>query len=339
MRINFLPLSYFFFIIIFMIGLGIVVLTQPFVFKAQLDSPPLVDKERLEHHVRYLSVDLYPRSYDQISNINQAAHYIQTELSESGGSVSVQEFKVDGINYQNIIAKFGPSLGSKIVVGAHYDSHGDVTSGAAFPAGYSLETHTPGADDNASGIAGLLELARLLGQNPPVRPVELVAFTLEEPPYFRTPFMGSAWHARSILETHQNVALMISLEMIGYFSDDKGSQSFPIPVMSYLYSDRGNFISLVGKLSDFGAMRRVKALMRGTTDLPIYSMNAPSFLMGIDFSDHLNYWAAGIPAIMVTDTAFYRNFNYHSAGDTYDRLDYKRMAKVVQGIYSVTKQY
>ena len=221
-----------------------------------------------------------------------------------------------------------------MVIGAHYDSHGSAGAESITP-----DTHTPGADDNASGVAGLIELAHLLGRTPQARPIELVAYTLEEPPHFRSVHMGSVWHARSLAAAKRDVQLMLSLEMIGYFSDASGSQHYLIPSMKYLYSDRADFIALVGKFGGFGATRRAKALMAGATDLPVHSINAPALLQGVDFSDHRSYWAEGMPAMMVTDTAFLRNQNYHTAKDTYEKLDYKRMAKVVQGVYAVTQQF
>lgn len=151
--------------------------------------------------------------------------------------------------------------------------------------------------------------------------------------------MGSAWHARSLKEGQRDVRLMLSLEMIGYFSDEPGSQDYPVPGMTVLYPDRGDYIGVVGKLSDFGVMRRVKGAMKGATDLPVYSINAPTFLQGVDYSDHLSYWKEGFPALMVTDTSFMRNQHYHLASDTYEKLDYKRMAKVVQAVYAVTQSY
>jgi Zn-dependent M28 family amino/carboxypeptidase len=210
------------------------------------------------------------------------------------------------------------------------------------PKGHAPHTHTPGADDNASGVAGLIELAHLLGKQPPPRPVELVAYTLEEPPHFRTEHMGSAWHARSLRAAGREVRLMVSLEMIGCFSDAPGSQRFPVPGLDLLYPDRGNFIALVSRISakgELGATRRAKALMAGATDLAVHSINAPPLLKGIDFSDHLSYWAQGYPALMVTDTAFFRNANYHQAGDTHETLDYARMAKVVQGVFVLAQRF
>jgi Zn-dependent M28 family amino/carboxypeptidase len=312
------------------------IVTQPFV-EPIVSVPPTVDPKRLEEHVRYLSKDLYPRSYDQFKNIELAAAYIHKAFEASGGRVAVQEVAVQEAKYRNIIVRFGPSAGPVLVVGAHYDSHGDGNAGARFPLGHSEETHTPGADDNASGVAGLIELAQLLGQSKQQHAIELVAYTLEEPPHFRTEHMGSAWHARLLKRENREVELMISLEMIGYFSDQPNSQHYPVPGLASLYSERGNFIALVGNLTHFSAIRKVKAAMTGATSLPVYSINASPIMQGIDFSDHLSYWNQGIPAIMITDTAFLRNQNYHLAGDTFEKLDYGKMAKVVQGVYAFTQ--
>jgi hypothetical protein len=306
---------------------------QPGVAPVVAQSPP-VDPKRLQAHVKRLSVDLYPRSADQVDQLERAAQYVEDELRKTGADVSVQSVTVDEIRYRNIVARFGPHTGPVTVFGAHYDSHGDAAEGQRAP---SPDTHTPGADDNASGVAGLIELARLLAAKPPAQSVELVAYTLEEPPNFRTDNMGSAWHARALAESGRECRLMVAVEMIGFFSDRPGSQAFPVPAMSSLYSDRGDFIALVGKFSDFSLTRRVKALMSGAASLPVHSINVTPLVTGIDFSDHLSYWNRGMPALMVTDTSFMRNPNYHLAGDTWDKLDYFRMAQVVQGLYAVAQ--
>ncbi|WP_257386192.1 M28 family peptidase [Tahibacter caeni] len=300
-------------------------------------SPPAVDAARLQADVRYLSVDLYPRSYDQVENLDRSARFILAELRHSGGRVTEQPVEAEGVTYRNLIARYGPEDGAVLVIGAHYDSHGDVQQAARHGGDATPATHTPGADDNASGTAALLALARLLGRHPPARPVELVAYTLEEPPYFRTGHMGSAWHARALKAASRPVELMLSLEMVGYFRDEPGSQGYPFRGLDALYPDRGDFVLVAGRFGDFGLMRRVKARMAGASDLPVQSINAPALLQGIDFSDHLNYWREGYPALMITDTGFLRNPHYHRAEDTAESLDYVRMAKVVQAVFAVTR--
>lgn len=285
-------------------------------------TPPPVDPAKLEAHVRKLSADFYPRSFEHRANLERTAAYIAEQFKEAGAQVSIQDVVVEAEHYKNLVAHFGPASGRLLVIGAHYDSHGA----------------TPGADDNASGIAGLLELAHLMGKAGPARPVELVAYTLEEPPHFRTRHMGSVWHASALKAAGRDVELMLSLEMIGYFSDHPGSQAYPVGAMKFGYPDRGNFIALVGQFGDFGLSRSVKGVMSGASELPVYSLNAPSLVQGVDFSDHRSYWAQGYPALMVTDTAFMRNRNYHRAGDTHEKLDYRRMAMVVQAVYAVAKR-
>jgi Zn-dependent M28 family amino/carboxypeptidase len=312
-------------------------LSQPFVQAIAFD-PPSVDPERLRAHVKHLSVDVHPRRFDVPNNLDAAGEYVFQQLKASGAKVAMQEFMVEGAKYKNIVARYGPENSSLLVIGAHYDSFGGVDTGAS-QAGHLKETQTPGADDNASGVAGLIELGRLLGQEPQARGIELVAYALEEPPHFRSDFMGSVFHAKSLLEKKLSVDLMISLEMIGYFSNEPKSQSYPFPGMASLYSDRGDFIAIVGRMQDFGLMRRTKARMLGAAKLAVHSINAPAILPGIDFSDHRSYWNLGIPALMVTDTAFFRNKNYHTAEDTYDKLDYRRMAQVVQAVYALTRGF
>jgi len=293
-------------------------MTQPLLASARPNPQRIVDPARLEAHVRKLSIELAPRDARNTENLDRAAAYIKDEFSQTTTSVSEQAYRVQGTSYRNIIAQFGPESAERIVVGAHYDAAGPL----------------PGADDNASGVAGLIELARMLGQQqPPIR-VELVAFTLEEPPYFRTTGMGSSVHAESLRKQNIRVRAMFSLEMIGYFSDAPDSQGLPVGALKAFYPSTGNFIGVVGRLSEGLLVRRVKTAMRNASPLPVYSINSPDFVPGVDFSDNLNYWAAGYNAVMITDTAFYRNRNYHTAQDTAEKLDYKRMAMVVEGVYA-----
>jgi Peptidase family M28 len=283
-----------------------------------MPSKPLIDPSKLQAHVIKLSQELGPRDYKHPENLDRVAAYIKQELITAKGEVSEQPFTARGNTYKNIIATFGPKTEERVVVGAHYDSCGPI----------------PGADDNASGIAGLLELAKLLGKTPPNTMVELVAYTLEEPPFFRTQKMGSAIHAQSLKATNTKVRAMLSIEMIGYFSDEPNSQSFPTFLLKPFYPSKGNFISVIGRLGQGKLIKIVKDAMLTASPLPVESLVGPRFIEGIDFSDHLNYWEEGYPAAMITDTAFLRNPNYHTEKDTADTLDYQKMSLVVLGIYA-----
>ncbi len=312
--------------------------TQPFV-AARISAPPAVDPARLEAHIRVLSQVLYPRSFDRPVKLEAAASYIADAFHKAGGQVEDQYFDVEGSRYRNVIARFGPQVGPVLVIGAHYDSYGDASRGSMSSSDGRLGGHTPGADDNASGVVGLLELARLLQLKPPSIPIELVAYTLEEPPYFRTESMGSVRHALSLRGAGRSVSVMICLETIGYFSDKPSSQRYPFYSLGLAYPSRGDFIAIIGRFSDWSATRKAKAAMMGATSLPVYSMNGPALIPGVDFSDHASYWTEGIPALMITDSAFYRNPNYHQTSDTIETLDLGRMSKVVQGVYAITQTY
>ncbi len=312
-------------VLLVIVGLGVVAavvacmsFTQPV---RGVTAPPAswqrADPERLQADVRILVNSFFPRDYTHPENLDQAAAYLGEQLGQAGAKVSEQSYEAAGRTYRNVIATFGPETDDRIVVGAHYD----------------VCEPLPGADDNASGVAGLLELARMLGRAELPRRLELVAYTLEEPPFFRGPQMGSAVHARSLHRAGVRVRAMIALEMIGFFSDEPGSQELP-PLVGALYPSTGNFIAIVGKWGHPELVRDIKKAMRGATDLPVKSINAPAWIPGIDFSDHLNFWRHGYPAVMLTDTAFYRNDAYHSIRDTPDTLDYDRMAQVIDGVFN-----
>jgi hypothetical protein len=292
---------------------------QPLFAKPASAQARHIDPERLHEHVLMLSQQFSPRDQNNVANLDRAASYIRDRFAASSARVTDQPFVVAGQTYRNVIASFGPEAGERIVIGAHYDAY----------------QRYPAADDNASGVAGLLELAGLLAKENLAVRVDLVAYTLEEPPYFYTSHMGSMVHAESLKHQEVKVRLMISLEMIGYFSDAPDSQSFPISLLRLLYPSRGNFVSVVGSIGDGLLVRRLKSTMQTASPLPVYSINAPRFVPGIDFSDHLSYWRSGYPAVMITDTAFYRNHNYHTANDTAEKLDYRRMAMVVEDVAAV----
>ena len=311
-------------ILIILIGIWTLV-TQPSLptDKLPLDPAVKVDPTRLEFHVRKLSEEFFPRDETHPENLDRAAAYIRKEFEQVSEAVSYQSYEVQARIYHNVIALFGPDTKERIVVGAHYDAFEEL----------------PGADDNASGVAGLIELAYLLRNTPLSMRVELVAYTLEEPPHFRTSNAGSAVHANSLKEAGIPVRIMLSLEMIGFFNDAENSQGFPLSILKLFYPTRGNFITVVGKLTQGLTVRHVKHAMRRGSALPVYSINAPTFVPGIDWSDHLNYWKAGYTAVMITDTSLNRNPNYHTANDTADTLDYERMAMVVQGVYAAVVEF
>jgi Zn-dependent M28 family amino/carboxypeptidase len=282
------------------------------------------DPERLRRHVLAMtSSAIGPRDYDHPDGLDRAAGYVESVLREHAADVRQMPFDVHGRTYRNIVARFGPVEGDRVIVGAHYDTAGPL----------------PGADDNASGVAGLLELARLLAAETPRAPVELVAFTLEEAPFFGTGAMGSAVHAARLVSEGTGVRLMLSLEMIGYFTDGDRSQRFPAPGLGLVYPRTGNFIAVVGKIGDGRAVRRVRDAMRGATPLPVHSIAAPRFLPGVDLSDHRSYWDRGFTAMMITDTAFYRNPHYHTAHDIPDTLEWERMSHVVTGVHAAVHEF
>ncbi len=278
-----------------------------------------VDKTRLYSDIEKLTSIEPPRNFRNIFSLNKAAEYIYNEFKKLKCKTELQKYKVDGNEYKNIICSFGPENAERVVVGAHYDVCGD----------------QPGADDNASGVAGLLELARLIdSQNPDLKyRIELAAFTLEEPPFFRTEAMGSAIYVRALYQSGIKIKAMLCLEMIGFFSEEPNSQSFPIGLLKPFYPSKGNFIAVVSKLSQRKIVRHVKKLMVQGSNIDVYSLNAPEILPGIDFSDHLNFWKYGYQAVMITDTSFYRNSNYHQKTDTIETLNFDKMAEVIKGVY------
>ncbi|MCG8433770.1 MAG: M28 family peptidase, partial [Gammaproteobacteria bacterium] len=199
----------------------------------------------------------------------------------------------------------------------------------------------PGADDNASGVAGILEIARLIAEAKPklTRRLDLVAYTLEENSHLKVPVMGSFLHAQSLKKANADIALMISVEMIGFYSDEANSQRYPLGFLDWFYPDRANFIGVVGLAFDRGIVARTKSLMQAKGSIPVYSINAPRFIPHIGRSDHANFWHFGLPALMVTDTSFLRNPHYHKASDKPETLDFGRMKQVVDGLYRVAVSF
>jgi Zn-dependent M28 family amino/carboxypeptidase len=276
-----------------------------------------VDEQRLRATLLEI-VAFSPRDVSHPENLDRLADHLAGKFRESGGRISKQYYRIARTRYQNVIATFGPEEGERVIIGAHYDVAGEY----------------PGADDNASGVAVLVELAQMLGKQRPAKRVDLVAFTLEEPPIFRSEQMGSWVHAQSVKDEGAQVRGMISVEMVGYFSDEPGSQQYPAPALRAVYGDRADFISVVGRVNDVALLHTVKGAMASISGVPVHSINGPRSIPGIDFSDHASYWDHGFPALMVTDTSFYRNPHYHTATDTPETLDYHRMGIVAQQLYA-----
>jgi Zn-dependent M28 family amino/carboxypeptidase len=205
-----------------------------------------------------------------------------------------------------------------VVVGAHYDTVDEC----------------PGADDNASGVAALLELARLLKDSHPARTIRFVAFVNEEPPWFQTDNMGSLVYAKAVRAKNENVVAAVSLESIGMYSDQPGSQQYPAG-FGFFYPKQGNFISFIGNFSSRGLVRQAIKSFRQNAAFPSEGVAAPAAVPGVSWSDHWSFWRQGYPAIMVTDTAPFRNKNYHLPGDQANTLDYDRTARVVDGLSHV----
>ncbi len=285
-------------------------------FLLQVNAYANSDTLLIKKHLTTITKTPQFRNYANIDQLNKTAAYIQSVFATYSENTTVQEYTVNGQIYKNVICSFGPMQAKRIIVGAHYDVCGN----------------QEGADDNASGIVALLEIARLIKDKKLNYRVDLVAYTLEEPPYFRTEYMGSYIHAKSLVDQNIDVFGMISVEMIGYFKDEKKSQSYPVGLLSLLYGNKGNYITLVNKSTLGKFARQFSSKYKHTKSVRTKKFRAPRFLPGIDFSDHLNYWNAGFSALMITDTSFFRNKNYHQATDTMETLDINRMAKVIDGI-------
>lgn len=275
--------------------------------------------------VAELAGEIGARPFRDLPRLEATAGRIESRLAACGLTVFSQSFVYDGRTYRNLVTELtGTEAPQKIlVVGAHYDTVSD----------------SPGADDNASGVAGLLGLARALAAAPLKKTVRFVAFALEEPPVYRSRNMGSYHYAESLKRSGSEVEGMVCLEMIGYFTDRPGSQHYPLPFMNRAFPKTGNFIAIVGNRRSAEFTRRLAEGFRSATDLPLSTLNAPAFVVGIDFSDHWSFGKFGYPALMVTDTSFYRNPHYHTPADLPDTLDYERLAKVVAGLQGAVEAW
>jgi hypothetical protein len=285
-----------------------------------LDVQGVALRDQLRADVETLAGRIGERSVRRPEGLSAAAAHIEGALAALRLSPQRQTFTVEGVACDNVEAEIAGSERPSdiVIVGAHYDS-------VAF---------TTGANDNASGVAAMLALARSFASKRPRTTVRFVAFANEEPPYFQTPNMGSLVYAKRCRDRSERVVAMLSLETIGFYSDVAGSQKYP-PPLSLFYPSTGNFIGFVGDRSSADLVRRAVKTFRGTTRFPSEGAALFASLPGIGWSDQWSFWKVGYPGIMVTDTAPFRYPHYHTVGDTPDKLDYERMARVVTGLERV----
>lgn len=276
--------------------------------------------QRLRTHVDVLATTIGERNVWRYESLQQAARYIFTELGSAGYTPNRQTFEVARLPVSNVEAILDGRGRSEevVIVGAHYDS----------------VTGCPGANDNGTGVAATLELAYRFAQKAQGRSVRFVAFVNEEPPFFRTGQMGSVMYANAARARGDHVVGMLSLETMGYYSDRKGSQQYPAPI-ARLYPDVGNFIGFVSNIGSARLLFKARNAFRRRTSFPLQSAVAPEAIAGVGWSDHWSFWQAGYSALMVTDTAPFRYPWYHTSEDTPDKIDYDKLAHVVDGLEAV----
>lgn len=304
---------------------GMVVVMLPALGDEQAAAPaplPYGSAGSLARHVRHLAGTIGERHHEQAGSLERAAEYIEQEFRRCR-LTTVRETFGNPTAHNLIVEIPGLTLAAEIiVVGAHYDT----------------VWLSPGADDNASGVAAMLEIACLLSGMKPDRTLRFAAFTNEEHPFAETDDMGSRVHVRNLHARGDNIIAMYSLEMVGFYSDVPYSQKYPAP-LSWFYPDQASFIAFIGNISSAVLLLKSLRHFREHTDLQVQGLMAPErWLPDIRRSDHASFWDAGIPALMVTDTAFYRNPNYHMIGDQPRTLDYNRMAAMVRGVSGMLEE-
>lgn len=274
--------------------------------------------KRLYQHVYQLATKIGEHNVYHPEALQAARTYITDEWRSQGYDVVEQEYIVQDVPCANLeIVLPGTDCADEcIIIGAHYDS----VIGA------------PGANDNSSGVAAILELSRMMLNTRPECTLRFVAFTNEEAPFFSTEDQGAVRYVRVARQRPEKIRLMICLETIGYFSDRPGSQEYPA-LFRYFYPDRGNFIALVSNFKSRRSMLKLAKHFRAHSDLPLEHVATFSSIPGVSWSDHSAFWNHGYQAVMVTDTAFYRYPYYHTSEDTPDKVDYDRLARVTEGLY------
>ena len=287
-----------------------------------LSPDEIVLGEELRANVQKLAGEIGERNMWHYAQLNAAADFIEDSFSQAGLQTRRDSYDMRGQTCHNIEAEIPGAQPEIILVGGHYDS----------------VFGSPGANDNGTGAAATLALARRFATAKPKHTLRFVAFVNEEPPYFLSGEMGSHVYARRCKEHGDKISAMISLETIGYFSDAPHSQTYPSPGLGLLYPKVGNFIGFVSNVQSRALLRRAIALFRKNAKIPSEGASLPAFIPGVSWSDQWSFWQHGYPAIMVTDTAPFRYPYYHSASDTPDKLDYDRFTLVVSGMEKVIQE-
>lgn len=280
-----------------------------------------VQEENLRKYIQVLAADIGERNIFQYQNLERAADFIKKELESFGYNLLEQVHIIENRSYRNLIAtKEGKNKKDRIIiVCAHYDS----------------VWGSPGADDNASGVAAIIELARLISKDDLNKTIKFIAFTCEEPPFYTTENMGSFRYAKEAKKNKEHIEAVLCLESIGFYADKKNSQNYPFGLSAF-YPDKANFIAVVSNLSSSNLLKRIVKEFKKASNFPLEYLMAPVFLApAISFSDHWSFWKFGYKAVMITDTAFYRNSYYHAQSDTPEKLDYQSISKVIDGLYHV----
>ena len=273
---------------------------------------------RLTRHVYTLAGEIGERNIFKPRALSAAKNYIVEQWEQQGYKVTLQDYVVKGVTCSNIEITQAGTVDDKdmILIGAHYDS----------------VQGSPGANDNGSGVAALLELSRMFTTVTSKHAVRFVAFVNEEPPFFYWDKMGSMIYAKAARQRKDKIRFMVSLETIGYYPTSPGSQHYP-PLFKRFYPDRGDFIAFVSNLKSRRIMRAAARTFREHSNFPLQHLATFSLIPGVGWSDHLSFWRNGYRAFMVTDTALYRYPYYHSAQDTPEKVDYEPFTKVTEGLF------
>jgi hypothetical protein len=276
--------------------------------------------QRARQDVVELAGEIGERNLEHRDGLERAARYLEQELAEAGYHPERDAYPVGDQNVANVYAerKSTASNAEVVVIGAHYDS----------------ALGTGGADDNASGVAALLALARRFANEKPRRTLRFVGFVNEEMPHFQTPTMGSFVNAQRARERGDRIAAMLSLETLGHYTDAENSQRYPAP-LGWFFPSRGDFVAFVGNSESRDLVRASIGAFRSSVSFPSEGAALPATVPGVSWSDHSSFWQAGYPALMVTDTALMRYPHYHTPNDTPDKLDYERLARVIDGLGGV----